>query len=212
MSESPKSQQPPRAASDPLTLVDQLVEAIGTEQARIASAPDPRNVELAPTPALIDAINGARDGVKQLLETIDLAWGLIANAGDGDWSKESALWQQAAVRWRDQHYLGSQAQPSDAERDLQQRAVVEHDRLEADPDRPELAELDNTPPAPKGYVHIDHIVKHGTVSGFTTAPPALEGEDPTDPARRVTGTEIRTEREAHLGDVGAELDGGPARG
>jgi hypothetical protein len=29
------------------------------------------------------------------------AWGLIANAGGGDWSNETDEWRAAAARWRD---------------------------------------------------------------------------------------------------------------
>jgi len=36
-----------------------------------------------------------------LREDLELAWGIIANASGGDWSKESQEWQDAANRWRD---------------------------------------------------------------------------------------------------------------
>jgi hypothetical protein len=39
-------------------------------------------------------------------DLLELAWGIIANAGGGDWEKESKEWQDAAVRWRDT-YFGS---------------------------------------------------------------------------------------------------------
>lgn len=29
------------------------------------------------------------------------AWGIIANAGEGNWKKESNDWQEAAEKWRD---------------------------------------------------------------------------------------------------------------
>lgn len=99
MSESPKG----TVDRDPLVLLDRLVEAIGTEQARIASAPDPRTVELAPGAELLEPIRAVRAAIAQLLERVDLAWGVIANASDGDWTQESDQWRQAAVRWRDQY-------------------------------------------------------------------------------------------------------------
>ncbi len=34
-------------------------------------------------------------------ELIELAWGLIANAGGGNWQLESPEWRAAAQRWRD---------------------------------------------------------------------------------------------------------------
>jgi hypothetical protein len=36
-----------------------------------------------------------------LLDVIDAAWGIIANASGGDWSKQREDWVQAAARWRD---------------------------------------------------------------------------------------------------------------
>lgn len=47
------------------------------------------------------------DGVMQLAklrEELELAWGIIANAGGGDWFKESQEWQDAAAKWRDEFY------------------------------------------------------------------------------------------------------------
>lgn len=34
---------------------------------------------------------------------IEEAWGIIANAHGGDWSKASAEWREAAERWRDEY-------------------------------------------------------------------------------------------------------------
>ena len=45
-------------------------------------------------------------------ELLDLAWGLIANAGGGDWDNESDECKQAAERWRDR-YNGFQVSLSD---------------------------------------------------------------------------------------------------
>jgi hypothetical protein len=37
-------------------------------------------------------------------DMIESAWGIIANAGGGDWSKESIEWQEAAAAWRDRFH------------------------------------------------------------------------------------------------------------
>lgn len=37
---------------------------------------------------------------------IEVAWGIIANAHGGDWSKASPEWRQAAERWRDEYVTG----------------------------------------------------------------------------------------------------------
>jgi hypothetical protein len=37
-------------------------------------------------------------------ELLHSAWGVIANAGGGDWKQESLQWQEAAKRWRDRYH------------------------------------------------------------------------------------------------------------
>ena len=39
-----------------------------------------------------------------LYDLLEVAWGLIANAGGGDWTKETPEWQDAAARWRDNYF------------------------------------------------------------------------------------------------------------
>lgn len=53
-------------------------------------------------------------------EALELAWGVIANAGGGDWSKETPEWQEAAARWRDAVMPG-----------LSARLSVQHTKEEA---------------------------------------------------------------------------------
>lgn len=42
-----------------------------------------------------------RPHVDPLLES---AWGIIANAGGGNWDKEGSEWREAAERWRDGYH------------------------------------------------------------------------------------------------------------
>ena len=49
---------------------------------------------------LRNAPNAALAGADDLLME---AWGVIANAGAGNWERESTDWQEAAARWRDRH-------------------------------------------------------------------------------------------------------------
>lgn len=35
---------------------------------------------------------------------LEIAWGVIANAGGGDWTRETKEWQDAAARWRDDYH------------------------------------------------------------------------------------------------------------
>lgn len=50
---------------------------------------------LTETPLATGAAAGESD------DTIMDAWGIIANAGGGDWTTQTPEWQAAAARWRD---------------------------------------------------------------------------------------------------------------
>lgn len=39
-----------------------------------------------------------------LIDLAEVAWGVIANASGGDWSKATAEWRDAASRWRDRYH------------------------------------------------------------------------------------------------------------
>jgi hypothetical protein len=40
-----------------------------------------------------------------LLDHLEYAWGIIANAGGGDWNNETEEWTEAANRWRHTWHL-----------------------------------------------------------------------------------------------------------
>ena len=42
--------------------------------------------------------------VRRLEDGMEIAWGIIANVGGGDWAKESSMWQKAAESWRDEYW------------------------------------------------------------------------------------------------------------
>jgi hypothetical protein len=39
---------------------------------------------------------------ERLIIRLQLAWGIIANAGGGNWELETEEWQKAAANWRDE--------------------------------------------------------------------------------------------------------------
>lgn len=41
---------------------------------------------------------------RALLELAETAWILIANAGQGDWSREASDWRTSAEKWRDRYH------------------------------------------------------------------------------------------------------------
>ena len=42
---------------------------------------------------------------KETDELLELAWGLIANAGGGNWDLETERWRVAAAVWRDRYHI-----------------------------------------------------------------------------------------------------------
>jgi len=50
-----------------------------------------------------------RDGLKNAL--LEAAWGLIANAGGGNWQTQCVEWRQAAAHWRDWYHAKLNTEP-----------------------------------------------------------------------------------------------------
>lgn len=69
----------------------------------------------------------ARREAQTLLDGMEVAWGVIANAGQGDWAREGREWADAAVRWRDEHW-----HPALDRRRLTQPAPATKTRAEAE--------------------------------------------------------------------------------
>jgi hypothetical protein len=40
----------------------------------------------------------------QLMDLLGIAWGIIANAGGGNWETQPQEWRIAAMRWREQYH------------------------------------------------------------------------------------------------------------
>ena len=38
------------------------------------------------------------------MDLLESAWGIIANAGGGDWTTQTDDWQRAAARWREEYH------------------------------------------------------------------------------------------------------------
>ena len=42
--------------------------------------------------------------VNGYIDMLEAAWGIIANAGNGNWANERDDWQEAAARWRERYH------------------------------------------------------------------------------------------------------------
>jgi hypothetical protein len=75
----------------------------------------------------------ARIGVDRtaLPLAIEIAWGIIANAFDGDWSKASDEWRQAAERWRDEYIRNRSKGDGASQAALSVRALSDEQLLQA---------------------------------------------------------------------------------
>lgn len=60
----------------------------------------------APEPAAAEDSALPSEPVMDLLEA---AWGIIANAGAGDWDSQPQAWREAAERWRDRYHAAVRA-------------------------------------------------------------------------------------------------------
>ena len=45
-----------------------------------------------------------RQALTAAADALETAWGVIANAGGGDWTRETEIWQGAAARWRGRYF------------------------------------------------------------------------------------------------------------
>ncbi len=54
---------------------------------------------------------GAAAQVPRVTDLEEFAWTIIANAGEGDWLRESKAWGEAAVRWRTEYHAKLDAAP-----------------------------------------------------------------------------------------------------
>ena len=43
--------------------------------------------------------------IQRQQDALEAAWGIIANAGSGDWKTQSPAWVQAAEKWRDEYIV-----------------------------------------------------------------------------------------------------------
>jgi hypothetical protein len=46
-------------------------------------------------------MNSQTEVIKELQQLLERAWGLIANAGGGNWKTQSRQWETTAEKWRD---------------------------------------------------------------------------------------------------------------
>ena len=96
-----------RAQDQPTTIAwdvhEQAVENAYALGKAHGAAPEPTDVQ--PTRRIFptDGDGYRREAVD---EAMYAAWGIIANAGQGDWSREGAAWVGAARRWRDRYGFG----------------------------------------------------------------------------------------------------------
>ena len=68
---------------------------------------------------------GDAEEITRLMNGMELAWGIIANAYGGNWDKADPGWRDAATRWRDEHWHPSLNRNGYPARDEETKRVVE---------------------------------------------------------------------------------------
>jgi len=57
------------------------------------------------------------------MDMLELAWGIIANAGGGNWKTQTKDWQKAAAEWRDKYHNLLKGQ-NEAERGYEKQTMA----------------------------------------------------------------------------------------
>lgn len=78
--------------------VNSLVETVTTQQAEPAVS----TVDTAAGD--IRGLQSVGVSMRELLDALEIAWGVIANASGGNWKNEPPQWQEAACRWRGEYF------------------------------------------------------------------------------------------------------------
>lgn len=100
----------PTELPDNITIGDMQDEVANTIQGLIesyATCDDRKVIDDVPVICSIVTLIRLREllkVVRGINGLVDQAWAIIANAGGGDWEKESADWRDGAKDWRDQYH------------------------------------------------------------------------------------------------------------
>lgn len=63
---------------------------------------EPTTEYLTMMPALAEVFAERLD---EYFDMIEFGWGIIANAGGGNWDRETPDWKQAAEQWREKYHV-----------------------------------------------------------------------------------------------------------
>ncbi len=55
-------------------------------------------------PAALEERNAALRALVEMTDAAEMLWTVVANASNGDWTKQTTEWIQAAERWRDNFF------------------------------------------------------------------------------------------------------------
>lgn len=95
------------------------------------------DIPIAWRKALIEDIKSAIEkATEETNELLDWAWTILANAGGGDWTKESKDWQGAVVKWRDEYHKNlSERRKTDPQCNLPRVAHASEEQWDRTPTR-----------------------------------------------------------------------------
>lgn len=71
----------------------------------------------------------AREEWQTLADSAEMLWVVLANVNEGDWTKQTPEWQEAAKRWRD-NYFGAVAKKDHSELDQLNKFMTHNTREE----------------------------------------------------------------------------------
>lgn len=66
---------------------------------------------------------GEREEWQRLADSAEMLWVCLANVNEGDWTKQTPEWQEAAKRWRD-NYFGAVVKKDHSELDQPINSII----------------------------------------------------------------------------------------
>lgn len=96
-----RRQEVARQLADALFLEGSAVQPLTPDSRVFNRGVRPLGPVVADNPPSLGALYGPEVG-----DLLELAWGIIANAWEGNWDQAPAEWLAAAQRWRDRYHAG----------------------------------------------------------------------------------------------------------
>lgn len=137
-----------------------------------------------PDVGLVEDVAALRAACLAAKEGIERAWGIIANAGQGDWTnRETPEWVQAAITWRDKYVTFKETPPAMDLPPAEVAASIAEFKEPQPVAQPVAVAVESTPAEP-GVIHEAYVAENAVATNAETESargPETIVETATDP-------------------------------